>query len=96
MELGTQCDRCGQLWFPLDRGWLHMLDLSICGSCVTPLDERAVLLAVATATLQVMAMEGEGLDRELRGLSDRVGQEYVRQLDQNRELRFLWATVQGA
>ena len=89
MELGTQCARCGQLWFPLDRSWLHLLDTHLCGSCVTPRDERAVLLATATATLHALAIEGDELEHELHRLSDRVGEEYARQLDRRHELRRL-------
>jgi hypothetical protein len=94
MDLGTACDRCARLWFPFDRGWLHLLDVHVCPSCVTPRDERAVLLATATATLHALAMEGDALDHELHGLAERVGEEYARQLDRSQELRRLRARVE--
>jgi hypothetical protein len=86
MDLGTRCDRCGDLWFPLDRSWLHRCETHICGSCVTPLDERVVLLATAAATFRSL---GGPLDDELYALSDWIGEEHARQLDRNRELREL-------
>lgn len=59
-----------------------MLDTHICGSCVTPFDERVVLLATAATALRCLGGE---LDEELYALSDRIGEEYARQLDRNRE-----------